>query len=171
LIRFRPFRHQFFRPGWQIALKHLQSVDIKDANVFAINGMEMRRRMISKEQLDNDSVESSDLRHIPILSSRLLLPDRILGLSGYRSKGFRLFYCHVGEYLAVKLDPGKAQAVNELRIFHVVQAARRVDADDPQLSKIAFFQFAAGVGKIQPAFDRFLGRALQFRFRSTIAFG
>ena len=48
----------------QVSLYHLQSIDIKQAHIFTVHGMEVGRWMISEEQLYNDSIKSGDFRLI-----------------------------------------------------------------------------------------------------------
>ena len=92
----------------------------------------------------------------------LLVGDRFFRLTDDGGEGFGLLDGHVCKNFAVEFDLGEVQAVNELRIFDVVQTASRVDADDPQFTKVTLLKLSAGIGEIQCPLDRFFRRAIKF---------
>ena len=79
-------------------------------------------------------------------------------------------FMHGLDLAGIELDAREGQTVHELRILHVVQAARRIDTDDPKLAKITFFQLSAGICEIHCTLYRLFSRTVQLRFCSTIAF-
>src|SRR4051812_13428800 len=99
---------------------------------------------------------------------RLVLADRLFCLPDDGRECFRLFDGQIGEDLTIEFNSCKAKAMNELRILDVVQPASGVDTHDPQFSKIAFLQFAAGISKVKSAFDRLLSRTVQLRLGTAI---
>jgi len=58
-----PLGNETERAGRQLAGNDRQAVDIHEGLVRAIFGMEVRRVVIIKVHLDDDSVETADLRH------------------------------------------------------------------------------------------------------------
>lgn len=73
-----------------------------------------RSRIAALEMFDDHE------KHGLLRCCLLLLSECFSCLSGNRCKSLRLFDCHVSENLAVKLDAGEAETVNELRILHVI---------------------------------------------------
>ena len=55
----------------------------------------------------------------------------------------------LGQHLAVDVDAGNLQAVDQLGIAQAVDAGGRVDAGDPQAAEVALFQLATDVGVAQ----------------------
>ena len=66
---------------------------------------------------------------------------------------------HGGQDLAVQLDAGLAQAVDELAVGEAFQTGGGVDALDPQGAEIALLGAAVAVGVLPGAVDRGLGGA------------
>src|SRR5581483_6571385 len=64
----------------------------------------------------------------------------------------------VGEHLAVDLDPGGPEPVDELRVRHAVTARRCVDADDPEAAEVALAVTPVAVGVAARALDLLLGQ-------------
>ena len=95
------------------------------------------------------------------VSGGLTFLYRSFGLSDDGRKCLRLLNRDVGEDLSIEFDLCKVEAMYELRILNIIQPARRIYTNDPQLAKIPLFQLTAGVGEIQTAFDRLFGRTVK----------
>ncbi len=59
----RPFEHQRQRTPSQMTFDDVQRPDVDQRFVFRVQRMEMRRRMILLEHLNQDAVESADGGH------------------------------------------------------------------------------------------------------------
>src|SRR3954463_5125105 len=80
---------------------------------------------------------------------------RALGLGGFIERGFRLLcdrgksgglvHGQVREHLAVDVDTGLLEAIDETAVAQVELAGRRIDALDPQRAEVAFLEPAAAV--------------------------
>jgi hypothetical protein len=77
-----------------------------------------------------------------------LFTDRVFGLTNYSRKSLGLFDREIGKHLAVEFDLSEVEAMYELRILYVIQTARCVNANDPQLTKITFLQLSAGIREV-----------------------
>ena len=58
-----PFVHQSHGTARQVAVQNFAGCDIDPAPVLAVNGMEMRRRMVIIVDGDDDTEESANLGH------------------------------------------------------------------------------------------------------------
>lgn len=67
LIRRCSLNDEFSRSRGKVALNHLKCFDVEDRVELPINHMEVGWRMITEEELDDDSVETCDLGHILLL--------------------------------------------------------------------------------------------------------
>ena len=74
----------------------------------------------------------------------------------------------IRQRLAVQVQAGRFQAVQELAIGNADFPARRVDADDPQRAELALLVLAADVGEFQPALHGLLRRAIEFALGEKI---
>jgi hypothetical protein len=72
-------------------------------------------------------------------------------------KSFAIVPGKVSQGLAVDLDIGFVKAIDKLAVGHIVQAAGRVDADDPEFAKFSFLLFAMSKGKGHTAFHSLTG--------------
>src|SRR5215469_15111442 len=75
---------------------------------------------------------------------------------------------HIRQNLAVQIQPGGLQAVQELAIGNARVAAGSVDAHDPQRAVLALLVLSAYVGELQAALDRFLRGAMQLALGEKI---
>ena len=68
-MRFKPFHNKILSYLWQVALKHLESSNVEQSNVFVIYGMDMRWFMLFwfEEHFYHNSIESYYLRHIAVV--------------------------------------------------------------------------------------------------------
>jgi hypothetical protein len=89
----------------------------------------------------------------------LQIGERLLGLGDQRSECLRLVDRHVGQHLAVDLDAGLVQAVDQAAIGQAVLAGGGVDALDPERAEIALADLAVAIGVLQRLLDRLLGDA------------
>src|SRR5690606_31007422 len=80
-----------------------------------------------------------------------------LGLSDQCGECLRLMDRHVGKNLAVDLDTGLVQAVDEAAVGQAMLARRSVDALDPQSAEIALPILAIAIGVLQRLLDSLLG--------------
>src|ERR1700744_3431781 len=71
--------------------------------------------------------------------------QRRLGAVSEPSEGIGVVDGDVSQDLAVKLDTGQLQAVDELRVRHPVDTGRGVDARDPQATEVALAVTAVAV--------------------------
>jgi hypothetical protein len=67
----------------------------------------------------------------------------------------------LGQNLAVQIDAGGFQAMDELAVRYAGGAAGRIDADDPDSPVVALLAFAADVGELEAAVDGLHGRTVQ----------
>src|ERR1700738_1101755 len=91
------------------------------------------------------------------------------GESGFRllhqlGKAGCIMHGDVGQDLAIQLDAGLLEPVDELGVTGAIQLAGGVDAHDPQGAELALLLFAAGVSELEAAFDGFLGSLVELRF-------
>src|SRR4051794_1843970 len=70
---------------------------------------------------------------------------RLAGGIGKSAEGLGVAHGDVGQDLAVEVDAGELQAVDEGAVAHVVLARGGVDAHDPQAAEVAL-AVAAGAG-------------------------
>src|SRR5690349_23402419 len=89
---------------------------------------------------------------------------RLAGGIGKSAEGLGVAHGDVGQHLAVELDPGQLEAVDEGAVVHAVLARGGVDAGDPQAAEVALAVAAVAVGVGIGLHDRFLG-ALVVRVR------
>src|SRR6185437_2448299 len=90
----------------------------------------------------------------------------LAGLLGEHSKGGCVTNGEIGEDLAIDLDAGLAESVDEGAVAHVVDMGRGIDADDPELAELALFVLAIAVGVLPAALDVFLGGFPEFAARA-----
>ena len=88
----------------------------------------------------------------------------LAGGVGKSAEGLGVAHGDVGQHLAVQLDAGQRQAVDELRVAHAVLARGGVDAGDPQAAEVALAVAPVAVGVGVRLHQRFLG-ALVVRVR------
>ena len=96
-----------------------------------------------------------------------------LGLVDDGAEGGRLVHGEVGEDLAVDLDAGLAEAVDEARVGQVgvMLADRGVDPLDPERAEGALADLAVAGRVLQRLVDRLLGGAVVGRPRAVVAGG
>src|SRR4051812_44506050 len=82
---------------------------------------------------------------------------RLAGAIGKSAEGLGVADGDVGQHLAVELDAGELQAVDERAVAHAVLARGGVDADDPQAPEVALAVAAVAVRVGVGLHDRFLG--------------
>src|SRR5436189_2099372 len=75
------------------------------------------------------------------------------GLLGKSAERLRIVHGDVREHLAIDLDAGLVQAVDELRVAHALAPRRGVDPDDPKAPEIALFVAPVAVGVPPRAHD------------------
>src|SRR5207342_1660184 len=75
---------------------------------------------------------------------------------------------HVGQHLAVDLDPGLAQAVHQSRVGQTVLASAGSDPGDPQSSELRLAVSPIAVGVLSRVEELFLGHAVALRSRSEV---
>ncbi len=68
---------------------------------------------------------------------------------------------HIGQDLAVELDPGFFQPADELAVRNLRGAAGCADTHDPQRPEIALLAAPSHESVAERFFDGFLGRAVQ----------
>src|SRR5271157_5700545 len=100
---------------------------------------------------------------------------------GVAKDGFRLLhesgeacgviYGDVGQHLAVELDSGGLETVDELRVADVVDLGGGIDAHDPERAELAFFLLASAVSELQSALYGFLRCLVELRFCEEITAG
>jgi hypothetical protein len=64
---------------------------------------------------------------------------------------------HVGQHLAIDLDAGLAETVDQAAIGQAVLSRGGVDTLDPQRAEIALADLAVAIGILQRLLDRLLG--------------
>src|SRR6266542_4685545 len=94
-----------------------------------------------------------------------------LGQLDQLREGGRVVHGQVGEDLAVDLDLGQAQALDEAVVGDAVGAGRGVDALDPQPAEVALARPAVTVGVDQRVGDLLLGLAVQPGALAAVATG
>src|SRR4051812_47318206 len=62
---------------------------------------------------------------------------RLAGALGESAEGLGVAHGDVGQHLAVELDPGQLQAVDERAVAHAVLPRGGVDAGDPEAAEVA----------------------------------
>ncbi len=80
------------------------------------------------------------------------------GLLDDLCKRLGIVHGHIGKDLAIELDTGLFESVHECGVVHIVQTARRIDTDDPELSEFTFLLFSVAVSVYQASLN------LLFRF-------
>ena len=61
--------------------------------------------------------------------------------------------CNIGQHLAVEIDPGQLQPVDEGRIGQPVQTGTGIDALDPKPTEVALFGATVAIGVLQVLMD------------------
>src|SRR4051794_9718240 len=89
---------------------------------------------------------------------------RLAGGIGKSAEGLGVAHGDVGQHLAVELDPGQLEPVDEAAVVHAVLARGGVDARDPQAAEVALAVAAVPIRVGIGLHDRFLG-ALVVRVR------
>ena len=84
-----------------------------------------------------------------------------LGVFDKLLEALRVANRHFRQHLAVQLDSGALQAVDETAVVEAVEAGARADAGDPQGAEVAFLELAADIGEFFGAVHRFLGVAVE----------
>src|SRR5690606_27491339 len=106
--------------------------------------------------------ENAGLSYSALKSVRrgvLEILKRSLRLRHQSGESLRLMDGHVGQHLAVDLDAGLVQAVDEAAVGQAVLTHRSVDALDPQGAEVALAGLAVAIGVLQRLLDRLLGDA------------
>ena len=93
------------------------------------------------------------------------------GLFGHGRKCLRIAHGEVGQDLAIHLDAGLVETVNQLAIGKTVEPSGSVDTGDPQTAEIALAVAAVPVGVDLSPIEGFLGGAEQATARPPIALG
>src|SRR5271168_4946643 len=75
---------------------------------------------------------------------------------------------NVGEDLAIERIAGELEAVDEGRVAHAVDAAGRVDTDDPEGAILALLLLAAGVGELERPLDGLLSGLVELGFSEEV---
>src|SRR5690349_18254944 len=83
--------------------------------------------------------------------------------------GGRVVHGQVGQDLAVHLDPGELQALDEAVVGHAIGAGARVDARDPQLAEVALAVTTVAVRVLHRVQHLLLGLAVQPGTLPTVA--
>ena len=81
-----PFQHQPKRPPRQLACDHLESADVDLRFVLRIQRMEVRRRVIAPEHLNDYTVKAAECRH---LNQELLVAHDLSDSSRYTTNDTR----------------------------------------------------------------------------------
>src|SRR6185437_13142035 len=87
-----------------------------------------------------------------------------LGLLGESGKAGGVVGGDVGKDLAVQTVAGQLEAVDEGRVAHAVDAAGRVDTDDPESAVLPLLLLAAGVREHESALDGLLRCLIELGF-------
>src|SRR5436190_22041390 len=87
------------------------------------------------------------------------------------AEGCRVGDRDVGEDLAIDVDAGELQSVDEDAVTHVVLTARGVDAADPKPAEITLARAPIGVGVAQRVHDRFVGGLVVAAAMAVVALG
>src|SRR6185436_8389189 len=101
------------------------------------------------------------LRSLPAHKARRLsgFIERGFGLLCDGSKSGGLVHRQIREHLAIDVDTGLLQAIDETAVAQVELAGRRVDALDPQRAEVAFLEPASAVRVLAGLDDGLLRRA------------
>src|SRR5829696_3336378 len=75
------------------------------------------------------------------------------GLLGKSAERLGVAHGDVREHLAVDLDPGLAEAVDELGVAHSLTPGSGIDADDPELAHLPLADPAVAVGVLARAHE------------------
>src|SRR5271156_2379199 len=85
-----------------------------------------------------------------------VVADGGLGLGDEGGESSSVVHGNVGEHLAVELDTGGLEAVDELRVADAVDLGGGVDAHDPEGTVLPLLLLAAAVGELESTLDGFL---------------
>src|SRR5262245_20094518 len=88
------------------------------------------------------------------VSTRGLAPRGLRSSLDQAFEGCGLVHGDVGQHLAVELDPGLLQAVDQPPVGESVLARRRVDALDPQRAEGALLHLAVAISVLAGLLDR-----------------
>src|SRR4051794_10957159 len=77
----------------------------------------------------------------------------------------------IGQDLAIELDSGLFESIDQLRIARAVQLSGGRDAHDPQRAELALLLTTADVGELQAALHGFLRRLVELGFGKEITAG
>src|SRR3982751_6360820 len=99
------------------------------------------------------------------------LRDRRFGLGDDHVERCWVRDCYLGKHLAIELDAGLGQTVNEFAVAETSFAAGRVDAEDPQPAEITLACAAVAEGECLGTDKRFLDRAEQPAAAAGVALG
>src|SRR5579862_7801244 len=86
-------------------------------------------------------------------------------------KGLRICNGDVGENLAVDLDTGLAEALDEAAVGEAVGAAPSTDAGDPETAELALFVAAVAVGVVAALRKLLIGSFEEAALAAEIAAG
>ena len=81
----------------------------------------------------------------------------VLGLFGHGGEGDAVVVGDIRQHLAVDLDPGLLQPIDQPAVGQAVLAGGRVDTGDPQGAELALLLAAVAVGILAGLDDRLLG--------------
>src|SRR5690606_12869759 len=84
-------------------------------------------------------------------------------------EGARIPDGEVGKNLPVHLDPSELQPVHEARVREIVQARRRIDADEPEPAKSPLAVPPAAIGIPPTALHRLLGGLIEILAAAEVA--
>ena len=154
LALFRRKRAQPLQQAGDLAV----AAERADANLLEHVGPRCRRDLT--QPLLADLVEAFHRRR------PLGLSERRLCLSYDRLKRLRLTSREISQHLAVELDPGALQAVDELRIGQAAFARARIDALNPEGAEIALLRPPVAIGVAQALLD-LLDRDAEARLRAA----
>src|ERR1019366_9295309 len=87
-----------------------------------------------------------------------------LRLLAQRRKSGGVVDRQIGQDLAIQINAGFLQTIDELAVAGAVQLGRGADAHDPNGAVLPLLLLASAVGELQPTFDRLFGRTEKFGF-------
>src|SRR3954447_15205106 len=93
------------------------------------------------------------------------------GSLGKSAERLRIVHGEIRQHLAVDLDPGLVQAVDELRVAHALAPRGGVDPDDPKAPEVALSVAPVAVGVAARAHDLLVGEAVARMLPSPVAPG
>ena len=91
-----------------------------------------------------------------------------IDFSRIESESLCVIDCHISQNFAVQLDTAELKAIHEFAVGKAVDACRRVDAGDPQLTELSLSLLASRVSAGQSAHDGLLGDSVLFGTGSSV---